>query len=75
LIQKKVETGLYQTASEVVREAIRLLDHQEKSREAIFADIRSKLTRGIKQMDEGDSVSEEELLEHLIRRRNRHTAG
>ena len=75
MIEKKVESGLYQTASEVVREALRLLDHQEKSREAQLTEIRAKVARGIRQLDEGDSFTEEELSVHLSERRNRRKTG
>ena len=75
MIEKKVESGLYQTASEVVREALRLLDHQEKSREAQLAEIRAKIARGIQQLNSGDSFTEEELSAHLTERRNKRKTG
>ena len=75
MIQHKVETGRYQTASEVVREALRLLDDKEQSREALLAEWREKIAIGIRQFEEGDTVSEEELLQMLAERRNKRKAG
>jgi antitoxin ParD1/3/4 len=41
LINEKVDSGLYQTASEVVREALRLLKERDQAREQLRADVRS----------------------------------
>jgi antitoxin ParD1/3/4 len=41
-INQKVETGLYQTASEVVREGLRLLKQQDEERlESLRRDVRA----------------------------------
>lgn len=50
LISEKVESGLYQTASEVVREALRLLKERDQERERLRADVRAgfdDLARGL----------------------------
>ena len=39
----KVATGLYQTASEVVREALRLLKERDQEREHLRSDVRAGL--------------------------------
>lgn len=41
LINEKVESGLYQTASEVVREALRLLRERDQAREQLRADVQA----------------------------------
>ena len=49
LVNEKVESGLYQTASEVVREALRLLKERDQSREQLRADVEAgfdQLARG-----------------------------
>ena len=49
LVIDKVESGLYQTASEVVREALRLLKERDNSREDLRADVQAgfdQLARG-----------------------------
>lgn len=56
LIAKKVETGLYGSASEVVREALRLLDEQDRLRALRLQDLRDEIALGIKDLDEGRSV-------------------
>ena len=39
LVSKKVKSGLYQTASEVVREALRLLRDRDEQLERLRADV------------------------------------
>jgi antitoxin ParD1/3/4 len=49
LVNEKVESGLYQTASEVVREALRLLKKRDQAREQLRADVQAgfdQLARG-----------------------------
>jgi antitoxin ParD1/3/4 len=49
LVNEKVESGLYQTASEVVREALRLLRDRDQAREQLRADVQAgfdQLARG-----------------------------
>jgi antitoxin ParD1/3/4 len=41
LVNEKVESGLYQTASEVVREALRLLNERDLARERLRADVQA----------------------------------
>ena len=41
LVNEKVESGLYQTASEVVREALRLLKERDHAREQLRGDVQA----------------------------------
>lgn len=43
LVNEKIKTGMYQTASEVVREALRLLQQRDEQRGQLRADIRAGL--------------------------------
>ena len=49
LINDKVETGSYQTASEVVREALRLLKHRDEG----LVQLRSDIQAGLDQTSRG----------------------
>jgi antitoxin ParD1/3/4 len=51
-IRSKVESGLFPDAAEVVREALRLLDEQERQ----LAALRAKLQSGLDQLDRGEGV-------------------
>lgn len=50
LINDKVETGSYQTASEVVREALRLLKHRDEG----LIQLRTDIHAGLNQAARGD---------------------
>ncbi len=54
LIHKKVETGLYLSASEVVREALRLLEERDKIQAMRFEEVRREIQIGIDQADRGE---------------------
>ena len=51
-----VRSGRYQSASEVVREAVRLLEHQLARREAEVARTRAMIEEGAAQLDRGEVV-------------------
>ena len=46
-VQKKVETGRYRSSSEVVREAIRLLEERDQEKEQRLATLKSEIQKGI----------------------------
>jgi antitoxin ParD1/3/4 len=54
LIHKKVESGLYLSASEVVREALRLLDERDKVQTMKIDQLRREIRIGIEQADRGE---------------------
>ena len=47
LVRSKVASGLYTSASEVVREALRLMEEQDRLREAKLAQLRSDVRHGL----------------------------
>ena len=65
LVQSKVQSGRYQSASEVIREGLRLLEHQDHLREMQLAEVRRKIQTGIDQLDRGEGIDGEEVLAAL----------
>lgn len=53
LVRRKVDSGRYTSASEVVREALRLLDAYEAVRESSLAKLRVDVEAGWKAVEEG----------------------
>ena len=57
-IKAKVETGLYNNASEVIREALRFMDtHEEWIHEIKLARLREQLKTGIDQLERGEGIA------------------
>ena len=62
-VRQKVEAGDYETASEVVRDALRLL----KQRDEVWkADVRSKIKEAMDSVRAGRSVSSEEAKAEMM---------
>lgn len=56
LVTDKVRSGRYNSASEVVREALRLLEEHDSARAARLADFNGELGRRLAALDRGESV-------------------
>ncbi len=56
MINDKVASGRYHSASEVVREALRLLEQQDEIYRARLVQLRKAIDVGIKQLDRGERV-------------------
>jgi len=64
-LQSRVKSGRYQTTSEVVREALRLLQNQEKEREAGLKQLKAKLQRSAAQAERGELLDADEVFQEL----------
>jgi antitoxin ParD1/3/4 len=54
-VKAKVESGLYNNASEVIREALRFMDtHEDWIHEVKLAQLREQLKTGINELDRGE---------------------
>ena len=53
-VQRKVGSGLYTSASEVVREALRALHERETRKSTRLANLRDAVAVGIESADSGD---------------------
>ena len=68
LVTRKVESGRYQSASEVIREGLRLLDDHDRLREIHFAETRKKIQGGLDQLDRGEGIPGDEAPARLKRK-------
>jgi antitoxin ParD1/3/4 len=64
-LQRRVKSGRYQTTSEVVREALRLLERHERDRQEALQELKAKLERGAKQAARGELLDGDEVFEEL----------
>ena len=76
MVQKKVASGLYNSASEVIREALRLLEENDKMKRAKLKALREDVEVGIRQLDNGqfteyDQKSAKTLIKQIKSRRKK----
>lgn len=64
-LESRVSSGRYQTTSEVVREALRLLQRQELERDEAFLQLKAKLRRGADEAERGELSDGDEVFEEL----------
>ena len=57
LVQQKVQSGLYTSASEVVREALRLLNDRDTIQQQRLAELNREIKIGLDQLDRGESIT------------------
>jgi antitoxin ParD1/3/4 len=77
-VSSKVGSGRYTSASEVVREALRLLERTEKEHKSALQDVRAQIATGLVQLDRGDTFDGEAVfreIQQLSRARRRRKAG
>jgi antitoxin ParD1/3/4 len=59
-VKAKVETGLYNNASEVIREALRFMEtHEDWIHEIKLTRLREQLKVGVSQLDRGEGIAVE----------------
>lgn len=73
-VEARVASGQYQTASEVIREGLRLLAEREQTREAALEALRAQLRRGVEQADSGELLDGDAVFEEIRQLSARHRA-
>lgn len=67
-VNAKVQTGRYNSASEVVREALRLMEERDQARAAQLGEFNKELGRRLAALDQGEQVDPAEARARLRRK-------
>jgi antitoxin ParD1/3/4 len=70
-VDRCVESGRYQSASEVVRASLRLLIAQDELHAASLQAVKKMIQAGVEQLDRGEVVDGEKVFRRLQARRDR----
>jgi antitoxin ParD1/3/4 len=65
LVQSRVKSGRYNSASEVVRDALRLLADRDELMELRKQELRKKIALGLDSLQRGEGVDGDEFFEQL----------
>lgn len=72
LVAEKVDSGLYRSASEVLREGLRLLRVRDDEQTARLEALRRDIQEGLDELDRGESVPGEEAFDRIMARIDGH---
>ncbi|PSB14732.1 type II toxin-antitoxin system ParD family antitoxin [Phormidesmis priestleyi ULC007] len=65
-VHSKVKSGRYLSASEVVREALRLLEERDRLREIRLTTLKKEIAIGIEERDRGEVFDSEDVIQELL---------
>ncbi|HTG35729.1 MAG TPA: type II toxin-antitoxin system ParD family antitoxin [Thermoanaerobaculia bacterium] len=65
-VEARVASGRYISASEVVREGLRLLEEREVSRQTALDEVRRKISVGLEQAERGELFDGEEVFREVL---------
>lgn len=68
MVQEKVSSGMYNSASEVIREALRLFQDRDELRQLRLEELRKEIAIGIQRADRGEVIDGEEVFARLRER-------
>lgn len=77
-VEGKVKSGLYHSASEVIREGLRLLKERDALQEIRLEELRKQVRDGFTQIERGDCLefsSAEQIVSHIIQEGRKRTAA
>jgi antitoxin ParD1/3/4 len=64
-VQEQTKSGKYASASEVVQEALQLLEAAERIRARRLHDVKAKIAEGLVSLDRGEGLEGEEVFREL----------
>ena len=66
LVQAKVQSGHYNSASEVVREALRIMEQRDEVRSIQLQELRNRMDRALAGSARGEGTDGEEFMQGML---------
>lgn len=66
LVQMKVQSGRYNSASEVVREALRIMEQRDEVRSIQLQELRNRMDRALGESARAEGTDGEEFLQGML---------
>jgi antitoxin ParD1/3/4 len=68
LVEEKVKSGMYNSASEVIRAGLRLLQEQDELRQIRLRELKREVQQGLDEIERGEVVDGDEVFQELRER-------
>lgn len=65
-VRRKVKSGRYESASEVIRDSLRALEERDRAAEAFWGDVRAKVRVARGEVAAGKTVDGERAMDELL---------
>ncbi len=66
LVHAKVQSGRYNSASEVVREALRIMEQRDEVRSIQLQELRNRMDRALAESARGEGKDGEEFMQEML---------
>ena len=66
IVERRLKSGGYKSANEVVEQALRLLQQVDEERAIYTAELQSRIDEGLASLDRGEGVDGEQFMQKML---------